>query len=48
MLPHTDLVLMCVKHIDPDKYRALCGLNQKGAMNFAEQLAARQVPFWLR
>jgi pyruvate formate lyase activating enzyme len=48
VLPHTDLVLFCIKHIDPIKYEALSGLKQRGAMRFAEELAVRNLPYWLR
>lgn len=48
VLPHTDLVLFCIKHIDPIKYESLTGLNQKGALRFADELARRNIPFFLR
>ncbi len=48
VLPYTDLVLWCIKHLDPVKYQAISGLPQKGAMLFGEQLKDRKVPFWLR
>ncbi|KAG2495282.1 hypothetical protein HYH03_006555 [Edaphochlamys debaryana] len=48
VLPHTDLVLFCIKHIDPLKYEALTGMKQKGALKFADELAERNIPFYLR
>ncbi|KXZ53113.1 hypothetical protein GPECTOR_7g1003 [Gonium pectorale] len=48
VLPHTDLVLFCIKHMDPLKYEALTGLKQRGALKFAEQMAERKIPFYLR
>nr|CAF04130.1 pyruvate formate-lyase activating enzyme [Chlamydomonas reinhardtii] len=48
VLPHTDLVLFCIKHIDPIKYEALTGMKQRGASGFADQLAERKIPFYLR
>lgn len=49
VLPHTDRVLMCLKHIDPEKYRAFTGgADQARALTFVERLNARRVPFDLR
>jgi pyruvate formate lyase activating enzyme len=48
VLPHTDLVLFCVKHLDPAKYYGLTGLHQPGALAFAKELKDRNIPFWLR
>ncbi|GLI60123.1 hypothetical protein VaNZ11_002163 [Volvox africanus] len=48
VLPHTDLVLFCIKHMDPLKYESLTGLKQKGALRFADELAERKIPFYLR
>eukprot|EP00878_Enallax_costatus_P004356 GHUV01004592.1.p1 GENE.GHUV01004592.1~~GHUV01004592.1.p1 ORF type:complete len:240 (+),score=35.22 GHUV01004592.1:531-1250(+) len=48
VLPHTDMVLFCIKHLDPEKYTGLTGLRQLGALKFAEELKTQRVPFWLR
>jgi pyruvate formate lyase activating enzyme len=48
VLPHTDMVLFCVKHLDPGKYHDITGLQQQHAMAFAEQLKQRRIKFWLR
>jgi len=48
VLPHTDMVLFCIKHLDPDKYRALTGMPQTAPMAFAYELRRRNTPFWLR
>lgn len=48
VLPHTDMVLFCIKHLDPARYTALTGLHQAGALKFAAELRARAIPFWLR
>ncbi|KAG2495280.1 hypothetical protein HYH03_006553 [Edaphochlamys debaryana] len=48
VLPHTDLVLFCIKHIDPLKYEALTGMKQETAFRFADELAERNIPFYVR
>ncbi|KAF8073189.1 rpa1 [Scenedesmus sp. PABB004] len=48
VLPHTDMVLFCVKHLDPARYTSLTGLRQLGALRFADELRAAAIPFWLR
>lgn len=48
VLPYTDMVLFCIKHLDPDKYTSLTGLRQLGALKFAAELKQRNIPFWLR
>lgn len=48
VLPHTDMVLFCIKHLNPEKYAGLTGLRQIGALRFAAELKARGIPHWLR
>jgi pyruvate formate lyase activating enzyme len=48
VLPHTDMVLFCIKHLDPDKYQKLTSLPQLGALRFAAELKQQGIPFWLR
>lgn len=48
VLPHTDMVLFCIKHLNPEKYAGLTGLRQVGALRFAAELKAHGIPFWLR
>lgn len=48
VLPYTDMVLFCIKHLDPVKYTQMTGLQQRGALKFAAELNEREIPFWLR
>jgi pyruvate formate lyase activating enzyme len=48
VLPHTDMVLFCIKHLDPDKYQKLTGIKQTGALKFAAELESRGIPYYLR
>ncbi|CEL95532.1 unnamed protein product [Vitrella brassicaformis CCMP3155] len=47
-LPHTDLVLLCLKSFDPHKYKELTKSTHKSAYEFAEELERRGIPWWLR
>lgn len=48
VLPHADIVMFCIKHMDPVKYHALTGLKLEVALNFAKELKQRKIPFQLR
>lgn len=50
VLPHTDLVLVCVKHLDANRYRELVGGSAKPAsvLHFIEELNHKNIPFWIR
>lgn len=44
----TDLVMLDIKHIDPEKHKALCGQLNDGILAFASYLDEKQVPMWVR
>jgi pyruvate formate lyase activating enzyme len=48
VLPHTDLALICIKHIDPIKYYKFTGMPQKHALQFMDTVQDYNVPFYLR
>ncbi len=48
MLADTDLILLDIKHWDPQQYRALTGADLQPTLDFAERLAAMNKPVWLR
>lgn len=47
-LEYTDLVLLDIKHIDPDKYRMLTGQPLEHTLKFMEYLLSISKPVWLR
>eukprot|EP01026_Neomeris_dumetosa_P066932 TRINITY_DN6505_c0_g1_i3.p1 TRINITY_DN6505_c0_g1~~TRINITY_DN6505_c0_g1_i3.p1 ORF type:complete len:325 (-),score=26.93 TRINITY_DN6505_c0_g1_i3:881-1789(-) len=48
VLPHTDLVLFCIKHIDPNRYFDITGHKINGALKFVQELNRRKIPYWVR
>jgi pyruvate formate lyase activating enzyme len=44
----TDLVLLDIKHIDPDGHKALTAHDNGGILAFARYLDQKQVPVWIR
>lgn len=48
VLPHTDFVLFCIKHIDPEKYKYLTGFSQDHAIQFLDKIKQYNIPFYLR
>lgn len=48
VLDHTDLVLLDVKHADPEGHRALTGLPQGRVLAFGDELARRGIPTIVR
>jgi pyruvate formate lyase activating enzyme len=48
LLDYTDLVLLDLKEMDAKKHHALTGSFNDSVLRFAKQLAARQIPVWIR
>ena len=44
----TDLVMLDIKHIDPEGHRALTQQPNDGILAFARYLAEKKVPVWIR
>lgn len=44
----TDLVLLDIKHIDPQGHRELTGHDNAGILAFARYLDEKQIPVWIR
>lgn len=48
LIKYTDLVMLDIKHIDPEKHKALTGTGNKNVLDFAEFLSEKSVPLWVR
>ncbi|AUF82538.1 pyruvate formate-lyase 1-activating enzyme [Tetraselmis virus 1] len=48
VLPRTDRVTLCIKHMDPDKYYDLTGFEQEHALEFAKVLGEEGIPVQIR
>ena len=44
----TDLVMLDIKHIDPEGHKALTGHDNAGILAFARYLEQKQIPTWIR
>ena len=48
LMTMTDLVLLDIKHIDPEAHKELTGHDNAGILAFARYLADREIPVWIR
>ena len=48
VLDSVDLVLLDIKHSDPDRYRALTGGSLATTLAFLDRVRAKGIPFWIR
>lgn len=48
VLPHTDLVLFCIKHTNTEKYKKLTGVYPDIAFKFLDNLVKMDKPFYIR
>ena len=48
LIGSTDLVLLDIKHIDPDPHRSLTGQDNRNILDFARYLSEQKVPVWIR
>ena len=48
VLKYTDLVLLDIKHIDPEKCKDLVGFSNEKELNFAKYLSDHNIPIWIR
>ena len=44
----TDLVMLDIKHIDPEGHKVLTGHDNAGILAFARYLEQKQIPVWIR
>ena len=48
VLPHTDLVLVCIKHMNIEKYKELTGVYPYLVFKFLDTLVKMEKPFYIR
>ena len=48
LLSLTDLVLLDIKHINPEKAKQLIGFDNKKELKFAKYLSDNNIPVWIR
>lgn len=48
LLSMTDLVMLDIKHIDPEKHLHLTGQPNEGILAFAHYLDQKNIPIWIR
>ena len=48
LMTSTDLVLLDIKHVDPEEHVKLCGQPQDHILAFARYLEQKQIPVWIR
>ncbi len=48
LMRYTDLVMLDIKHIDPQKHKLLTGADNSNVLAFAEYLGEQKVPLWVR
>ena len=48
LLELTDLVMLDIKHIDPEKHKALTGQPNDGILAFANLLSDKNIDIWIR
>lgn len=47
-LKYTDLVMLDIKHIDPEEHKKLTGVDNSHILAFAEHLRDLSIPVWIR
>lgn len=48
ILKHTDLVLLDIKHISPEKHKEITGVSNTLTLELAKYLNDKKIPFWIR
>ena len=48
LMNFTDLVMLDIKHIDPEKHKILTGFENDRILAFARYLEAKNIPTWIR
>lgn len=48
LISATDLVILDIKHIEPNEHQKLCGISNKSVLEFARYLDKQPVTLWIR
>ncbi|MBR1751192.1 MAG: pyruvate formate lyase-activating protein [Ruminococcus sp.] len=48
LLNFTDLVMLDIKHIDPERHKQLTGHGNDNILKFAQYISAKGIPIWIR
>lgn len=48
LMNYTDLVLLDIKHIDPNEHNKLTGHSNSNILDFAKYLSNKNIPVWIR
>lgn len=48
LLANVDLVLLDIKHIDPDRHKVLTSMPNEPILDFAHYLKEKNIPVWIR
>lgn len=48
LMKYTDLVMLDIKHIDPEEHKKLCSQPNSGIIDFAEYLDKKGIDVWIR
>ena len=48
LIKYTDLVMLDIKHIDPDEHKKLTGFDNKNVLDFLEYLNENNITCWIR
>lgn len=48
LMDYTDLILLDIKHMDPDIHKSLTGQSNNRTLEFARYLDRRNIPVWIR
>ncbi|MBQ8174933.1 MAG: pyruvate formate lyase-activating protein [Clostridia bacterium] len=48
LMSHTDLVMLDIKHTDPEKHKMLTGMDNAAVLDFARYLTDKNITVWIR
>ncbi|MBR4071756.1 MAG: pyruvate formate lyase-activating protein [Clostridia bacterium] len=48
LMKYTDLVMLDIKHIDPEMHKVITGKDNKNILAFAKYLERNNIPLWVR